>query len=423
MTTWEEVADFVRSGPDDRHFAWNSTTGEVRFGPLIRYPDGTSRQHGATRREGSLSWRPGTATAAAPPATSGRDARRHAHVAARTSIASRTSFGAIGGVDAETVDNAKRRGPHSLRAGGRAVTAEDFERLAAEADPAIARVRCLPPEQTGEPIRLLLVPHVERPGELLELDDFALTDDMVAASPATSTSAASSARPSRSARPTGEVGVALVTSGPGVTNAVTGIATAYMDSIPMVIITGQVPTPAIGLDAFQECDTVGITRPVVKHNFLVKDVSDLALTMKKAFHIARTGRPGPVVVDIPKDVSMHDGAVPLPERRRDALVQPGRARATAGRSGRRCSCCWRRSGPKVYTGGGVDPRQRLGRAARARRPARLPVHQHADGPRRATRRATRSSSACSACTAPTKRTWRCSTATCCSRSARASTTA
>ena len=105
------------------------------------------------------------------------------------------------------------------------------------------------------------------------------------------------------ARATGDVGVALVTSGPGVTNAVTGIATAYMDSIPMVIITGQVPTPAIGLDAFQECDTVGITRPIVKHNFLVKDVDDLALIMKKAFHIARSGRPGPVVVDIPKDIS------------------------------------------------------------------------------------------------------------------------
>src|SRR5215831_16327285 len=106
------------------------------------------------------------------------------------------------------------------------------------------------------------------------------------------------------ARATGEVGVALVTSGPGVTNAVTGIATAYLDSIPMVIVTGQVPTAAIGMDAFQECDTVGITRPIVKHNFLVKDVRDLAEVMKKAFHIARTGRPGPVVVDIPKDVSM-----------------------------------------------------------------------------------------------------------------------
>ena len=104
------------------------------------------------------------------------------------------------------------------------------------------------------------------------------------------------------ARATGEVGVALVTSGPGLTNAVTGIATAYMDSIPMVIISGQVPTAAIGLDAFQECDTVGITRPIVKHNFLVKDAKDMAEVMKKAFHIARSGRPGPVVVDIPKDV-------------------------------------------------------------------------------------------------------------------------
>src|SRR6202171_338084 len=105
------------------------------------------------------------------------------------------------------------------------------------------------------------------------------------------------------ARATGKPGVALVTSGPGVTNAVTGIATAYMDSIPMVVITGQVPTRAIGQDAFQECDTVGITRPCVKHNFLVKDVKDLAVTIKKAFYLATTGRPGPVVVDIPKDVS------------------------------------------------------------------------------------------------------------------------
>src|SRR5689334_24398210 len=105
-------------------------------------------------------------------------------------------------------------------------------------------------------------------------------------------------------RSSNKVGVCLVTSGPGVTNAVTGIATAYMDSIPMVVLTGQVPTHAIGEDAFQECDTVGITRPCVKHNFLVRDVRDLATTIKKAFHIAATGRPGPVVVDIPKDVSM-----------------------------------------------------------------------------------------------------------------------
>src|SRR4051812_39739758 len=109
-----------------------------------------------------------------------------------------------------------------------------------------------------------------------------------------------------------KVGVALVTSGPGVTNAVTGLATAYMDSIPMVVISGQVPSHAIGLDAFQECDTVGITRPCVKHNFLVKDVKDLAMTMKKAFFIARTGRPGPVLVDIPKDVSMQKGPYAYP---------------------------------------------------------------------------------------------------------------
>src|SRR6476646_421229 len=101
-------------------------------------------------------------------------------------------------------------------------------------------------------------------------------------------------------RSSNKVGVALVTSGPGVTNAVTGLATAYMDSIPMVVISGQVPSHAIGQDAFKECDTVGITRLCVKHNVRVKDVRDLAATIKKAFYIATTGRPGPVLVDIPK---------------------------------------------------------------------------------------------------------------------------
>ena len=105
------------------------------------------------------------------------------------------------------------------------------------------------------------------------------------------------------ARSTDKVGVALVTSGPGLTNAVTGIPTAYMDSIPLVVISGQVPTGFIGEDAFQEVDAVGITRPCVKHNFLVKDPKDIAITLKKAFYLARTGRPGPVLVDIPKDVS------------------------------------------------------------------------------------------------------------------------
>ena len=115
------------------------------------------------------------------------------------------------------------------------------------------------------------------------------------------------------ARATGRVGVCLATSGPGATNTVTGIATAYMDSIPMVIITGQVPTPLIGNDAFQEVDIIGITRPCTKHSFLVKDVKDLAMIMKKAFYIARTGRPGPVLVDLPKDVQIAQTEFVYPE--------------------------------------------------------------------------------------------------------------
>ncbi|OQY25776.1 MAG: acetolactate synthase catalytic subunit [Desulfobacteraceae bacterium 4572_35.2] len=115
------------------------------------------------------------------------------------------------------------------------------------------------------------------------------------------------------ARVTGEVGVAIATSGPGATNTVTGIATAYMDSIPMVIISGQVPTPLIGNDAFQEADMVGITRPVTKHNYLVRDVKDLARIIKQAFYIARTGRPGPVLVDLPKDVQMDSAIFEYPE--------------------------------------------------------------------------------------------------------------
>ena len=112
------------------------------------------------------------------------------------------------------------------------------------------------------------------------------------------------------ARATGKPGVVLVTSGPGATNAVTGIATAYLDSIPMVVISGQVSLPVIGSDAFQEVDMIGITRPCVKHNFLVKDVTKLAETIKKAFYIATTGRPGPVVIDIPKDITAPNIKVP-----------------------------------------------------------------------------------------------------------------
>ena len=116
------------------------------------------------------------------------------------------------------------------------------------------------------------------------------------------------------ARATGKVGVAFVTSGPGLTNAVTGIATAYTDSIPLVVISGQVPTTAIGTDAFQEVDAVGVTRPITKHNFLVKDVKDLAFIIKEAFYLAKSGRPGPVHIDIPKDVTVASTKFEYPEK-------------------------------------------------------------------------------------------------------------
>ncbi len=153
-------------------------------------------------------------------------------------------------------------------------------------------------------------------------------------------------------RATGEVGVALVTSGPGATNAITGIATAYMDSIPLVIISGQVPVPAIGLDAFQEVDMVGVTRPCVKHNFLVKDVKDIAVTMKKAFHIAKTGRPGPVVVDIPKDITAHLAEFNYPKNIEMRSYNP----VTKGHSGqikKAVKLLLEAKRPMVYTGGGV----------------------------------------------------------------------
>jgi acetolactate synthase I/II/III large subunit len=167
-------------------------------------------------------------------------------------------------------------------------------------------------------------------------------------------------------RASNKVGVCLVTSGPGVTNAVTGIATAYMDSIPMVVITGQVPTHAIGQDAFQECDTVGITRPCVKHNFLVKDVKDLAITIKKAFYLAKTGRPGPVLVDIPKDVTAHKCAFEYPKtvsmRSYNPVVKghPGQIKKAA-------QLLIEAERPMIYTGGGVilsDASQQLTRLVR-----------------------------------------------------------
>ena len=153
-------------------------------------------------------------------------------------------------------------------------------------------------------------------------------------------------------RSSNKVGVALVTSGPGVTNAVTGLVTAYMDSIPMVVISGQVPTHAIGQDAFQECDTVGITRPCVKHNFLVKDVKDLAMVMKKAFYIATTGRPGPVLVDIPKDITMHKTVFEYPKELDMRSYKPV-DKGHSGQIRKAVQLLLSAERPMIYTGGGV----------------------------------------------------------------------
>ena len=154
------------------------------------------------------------------------------------------------------------------------------------------------------------------------------------------------------ARATGKVGVAIATSGPGATNTVTGIATAYMDSIPMVIVCGQVPTPLIGNDAFQEADMVGITRPITKHNYLVRDVKDLAITIKKAFYIARTGRPGPVLIDLPKDVQVATTTFEYPDQVELRGYKPnysGNARQVA----KAVKMILAAKKPVIYVGGGA----------------------------------------------------------------------
>jgi acetolactate synthase-1/2/3 large subunit len=153
-------------------------------------------------------------------------------------------------------------------------------------------------------------------------------------------------------RSSNRVGVALVTSGPGVTNAVTGIATAYMDSIPLVVITGQVPSHAIGQDAFQECDTVGITRPCVKHNILVKDVRDLAASIRKAFYIAQSGRPGPVLVDIPKDITITKCEFDYPREMAMRSYNPV-LKGHQGQIKKAVALLLAAERPMVYTGGGV----------------------------------------------------------------------
>src|SRR5256885_6495638 len=154
------------------------------------------------------------------------------------------------------------------------------------------------------------------------------------------------------ARTTGKVGCVLVTSGPGATNAVTGLTDALMDSIPLVCITGQVPTHLIGNDAFQECDTVGITRPCTKHNWLVKNVDDLSRVLHEAFYVARTGRPGPVVVDIPKDVQFATGTYTGPKDVKHKTYQP-RLKGDAQAIAHAVELMSHAKKPLLYTGGGV----------------------------------------------------------------------
>src|SRR3990167_4152228 len=155
------------------------------------------------------------------------------------------------------------------------------------------------------------------------------------------------------ARSTGKPGVVLVTSGPGATNAITGIMDALMDSIPMVVITGQVPTHLIGTDAFQEADTVGMTRSCTKHNYLVKDVRDLPQIIHEAFKIATTGRPGPVLIDIPKDVQFAKGEYRGPEEIQSTHAYAPRVKGDAGRIAEAVKMIAGARRPIFYTGGGV----------------------------------------------------------------------
>src|SRR6266446_2001220 len=154
------------------------------------------------------------------------------------------------------------------------------------------------------------------------------------------------------ARSTGKVGCVLVTSGPGATNAVTGLTDALMDSIPIVCITGQVPTHLIGNDAFQECDTVGITRPCTKHNYLVRNVDDLARVLHEAFYVARSGRPGPVVVDIPKDIQFAKGTYTGPQNVQHKTYRP-RLRGDLGKIEQAVELMAGAKRPIIYSGGGV----------------------------------------------------------------------
>ena len=214
------------------------------------------------------------------------------------------------------------------------------------------------------------------------------------------------------ARSTGKPGVVLVTSGPGATNAVTGLTDALMDSIPLVVLTGQVPTHLIGTDAFQECDTVGITRPCTKHNWLVKDVNDLARVLHEAFQIATTGRPGPVVVDIPKDVQFKTGDYHGPQASPSPHLSP-QDRSGRGRDREAVEMMAAAKRPIFYTGGGIiNSGPEASKLLRELVDAdRLSHHLDPDGPGRLSGFALRNGWAWWACTAPRKPTTPCMIAT------------
>ncbi len=216
------------------------------------------------------------------------------------------------------------------------------------------------------------------------------------------------------ARASGRVGVCLVTSGPGATNTVTGIATAYMDSVPMVIFTGQVPTPLIGDDAFQEVDIIGITRPCTKHSYLVRDVADLATVIKEAFYLARTGRPGPVLVDLPKDVIQASNGLQVSQKSRSARLPshgggacgPGEKSLRADRQGQVAGHLRRRRHNHLGIIRGVDETRPAHPGAGnllAARSWRLSGHHPHF--RRAQDVPTRYGSECRGCTALTRQTW------------------
>ena len=223
------------------------------------------------------------------------------------------------------------------------------------------------------------------------------------------------------AQVTGRPGVCMATSGPGATNLVTPLADAYMDSVPVVAITGQVPSGLIGTDGFQEADIAGITLPVTKHNFLVTRADDIARTVAEAFHVAATGRPGPVLVDIAKDALQADHHLPLAGPVRPARLPPGDPAAFAAGAGGGPDDDGRPAAGAVRRWRGDQGGRQRGtaRAGRAHRHAR---GHHPDGPRRLPQQSPRRTWACPACTARWQRSAHCRRRTCWWRSGPGSTT-